>query len=173
MAEALFRDRLAAAGIDAAVSSAGELPGGVRASAGSVRAMAARGLDLSSHVSREFTPEMVERADLVLTMARRHLRNAVMLRPDAFSRTYTLKELVRRGDAVGPRRADQSLDGWLAELHVGRTRASLLGDDLRDDVADPIGGPDGLYEETAVELTELIDRAVALAFAAADQRESA
>jgi protein-tyrosine phosphatase len=173
MAEVLLRERLAGLGVDAVVSSAGELPGGVAASPGSVRAMAARGLDLSGHASRELTPSLVERADLVIAMGRRHLRNAVALCPDAFPRTYTLKELVRRGVAVGPRRPGQALDEWLASLHSGRTTSSLLGDDADDDVADPIGGPISLYEVTATELGQLLDRAVALAFAIADQRESA
>lgn len=173
MAEALLQRRLDAAGIDARVTSAGELPGGVHASPGSVRAMQARGFDLAEHRSRTVTPEMVDAADLVIGMARRHVRNAVVLAPHTFPRTFTLRELVRRATAIGPRRADQPLGEWLAVLHRGRTARELLAEDPRDDVADPIGGPDSLYEETASELTELVDRAVDLAFVHATRRESA
>jgi protein-tyrosine-phosphatase len=163
MAEVLLQDRLAAAGVDAVVRSAGDLPGGVPASGGSVRAMAARGLDLSAHLSQSLTIELAERADLIVTMARRHLRSAVALRPDLWSRTFTLKELVRRAAAVGPR-ASEPFDAWLLRVHDGRQRMALLGEDPADDVADPMGGPDREYEATAVELSELIDAFVALAF---------
>ena len=167
MAEVLLRDRLAAAGIDAVVRSAGDLPGGVRVSPGSVRAMAARGLVLDQHVSRTVTPDLVATADLVIAMGRRHLRSAVALRSDAWPRTFTLKELVRRASAVGPRAAGETFESWLARVHAGRERSALLGENERDDVADPMGGPDRLYEATAVELSELIDAFVGLAFPSA------
>ena len=166
MAEALLRDRLQARGIEAQVSSAGEMAGGVAASAGSVRAMAARGLDLGEHRSRSTTAQMLEGADLVIAMARRHLRAAVAAVPTAFPRTFTLKELVRRASSVGPRARGEELDAWLARLHEGRTVSGLLGDDASDDVADPIGGPDRLYESAAQEIEALVGRFVELAFAA-------
>jgi protein-tyrosine phosphatase len=166
MAEVLLRERLAAAGVDAVVRSAGDLPGGSPASAGSVKAMAARGLDLTAHRSQTLTPELVEGADLVLAMGRRHLRSAVALHPAAFGRTFTLKELVRRSIPVGPRRPGQPLEDWLAAVHAGRTLGGLLGEDPTDDVADPIGGPDREYEATAVELVDLIDHLVDVALAA-------
>jgi protein-tyrosine phosphatase len=176
MAEALLRVRLRHAGVDAVVTSAGDLRGGVPASPGSVRAMAARGLDLAPHVSRTLSIDQIERADLVLGMARRHVRSAVALFPGAFGRTFTLKELVRRGMDVGARSPGESFDGWLAALHAGRTTSGLLGDDDRDDVADPIGGPDRLYAATADELERLIGALVDLAFPlapSAQNRETA
>jgi len=173
MAEALLRDRLAARGIDATVTSAGELPGGVVASAGSVKAMRSRGLDLSEHRSRPGTVEMLESADLVLAMARRHLRTAVAMAPSTFPRTYTLKELVRRGAQHGRRRPDETFEEWLAVLHQGRTTRDLLGDDRNDDVADPIGQPDAAYEKTAQELEHLLDVLVDLMLPAHQTRETA
>ena len=165
MAEVLLRHRLEALGLEARVSSAGELPGGVRAEGGSRRAMASRGLDLNTHRSRVFTGELLDGADLVIAMARRHVREAVLLCPDAWPRTFTLKELVRRGEAAAPRRSDQSLEAWLALVHVGRRTSDLLGDDVVDDVEDPIGAPDHVYEATAAELDDLVARLVDVAFA--------
>lgn len=173
MAEALLRDRLAARGIEARVHSAGELGDGVEASGGSVRAMAARGLDLSAHRSRRGTPDMLRESDLVIAMARRHLRGAVAAAPETFPRTYTLKELVRRGAVHGGRRADETLEEWLRRVHEGRTTAALLGEHPDDDVADPIGQPDHAYETTARELEQLVDQLVDLAFAAHTTRETA
>lgn len=166
MAEVLLQHRLDALGVEARVSSAGELPGGVRAEGGSRRAMAAQGLDLELHRSRAFTAEHLAGSDLVLAMARRHVREAVLALPAAWPRTFTLKELVRRGETA-PRRADQSLAAWLAGVHAGRRTSDLLGDDPSDDVEDPIGAPDHVYEATATDLDDLISRLVDVGFAPA------
>ena len=165
MAQILLQHRLDALGIEVRVRSAGELRAGVPAAQGSVRAMAARGLDLGAHRSRTTTADDLRAADLVVGMARRHVREAVLACPEAWPRTFTLKELVRRGEAAAPRRAGQTLAAWLALVHLGRRTTDLLGDDPSDDVADPIGSPDSVYETTAAELDDLVDRLVTLAFA--------
>lgn len=167
MAEVLLQHRLDAIGLQARVSSAGELRAGVPAAPGSVRAMADRGLDLGAHRSQTVTAEHLAEADLVVGMARRHVREAVLAYPDAWPRTFTLKELVRRGEAAGSRRSGQPLAAWLNLVHVGRQTTDLLGDDPDDDVEDPIGAPDRVYEATATELDDLVDRMVAVAFPAA------
>ncbi len=164
MAEALLRDALAARGVDAAVSSAGLFRGGVPASPGSIRAMARRGLDIDRHRSRTVTEPLLHGADLVLGMARLHVREAVVAAPDVWPRAFTLKELVRRGAAAGPRPPEQPLAAWLAAVHEGRRRGDLIGDDPEDDVADPVGGPERLYVATAEELEGLVRRLVDLAF---------
>lgn len=164
MAEVLLRRALAARGVVAEVASAGSLRGGVVASGGSVRAMASRGLELGDHTSHQVTAEDLAAADLVLVMARRHTREAVVAHPAAWPRTFTLKELVRRGEALGPRGPGQPLDEWLGELGRDRVRSALLSDDPLDDVADPMGGRDDEYEATAAELEDLVERAVVLAF---------
>jgi protein-tyrosine phosphatase len=136
------------------------------ATEGACNAMADRGLDLSEHLSRTCTSDDLRGADLVLGMAREHVRDAVLARPEAFSRIYTLKELVRRGSTVAPRSASQDLESWLAFVHQGRTHADLLGSSDADDVADPMGGSAGDYRDTADILDDLIRRAVALVWPA-------
>jgi protein-tyrosine-phosphatase len=86
----------------------------------------------------------------------------VLLEPDAWSRTFTLKELVRRGAELGPRPSFESPGAWLARAHEGRERRDLLGDSLIDDVADPYGGPSSAYEAAAAEIEDLVDRLVSL-----------
>ena len=164
MAQVLLQHRLDQAGVPATVSSAGELRSGIPAADGSLRAMAARGLDLSGHRSRTVTRRHLEDADLVLAMARRHVREAAIANPGAWPRTFTLKELVRRGEAAAPRRPDQPLSQWLALVHLGRRPTDLLGDSPDDDIEDPIGAPDSVYEATAVEIDDLMGRLVAVAF---------
>ena len=167
MAEALLRHRLEAAGVDAHVHSAGLLLDDRPASAEGVAVMSARGIDTSAHRSRRMTREMLRDADLVIGMAREHVREAVLLVPEAWSRTYTLKELVRRGEDVGARADDQPLEEWLEKVNAGRTRADLLGSSADDDVADPIGQSQSVYDKTADELDALIERLVRLVWASA------
>src|SRR5688572_16289124 len=118
MAEVLLRHRLETLGIDATVRSAGRWYACGQPSLGAVAAMATRGLDLNAHRSRLTTPDLLAGADLVLTMERAHVREAVATNPAAWPKTFTLKELVRRATAVGPRHPEQPLDDWLASLHV-------------------------------------------------------
>ena len=77
-AEALLRHRTEALGVDVRVTSAGLLDDGRRAAEHSVTLMAEQGLDLSRHRSRMLTSDAVRSADLVLGMAREHLREAVV-----------------------------------------------------------------------------------------------
>ena len=95
-------------------------------------------------------------------MSREHLREAVLAQPDIWPRAFTLKELVRRGETIGPRAPGESIDAWLARAHAGRNRADLLGSSSADDVEDPIGLSRSAYEKTANELSDLVDRLVDL-----------
>lgn len=167
MAEVLLRQRLGDLGVDARVASAGLLQAGNPASAHGVDILRGRGLDMSTHRSRTMSRDMLGQADLIIGMAREHVREAVVLDPALWPRTFTLKELVRRGEAAGPRRAGESLDDWLARVGQGRRVADLTGSSTADDIADPIGGPRSAYERMAAELDDLLDRLVAVAFAGA------
>ncbi|MGH9226639.1 MAG: hypothetical protein ACRD2W_23275 [Acidimicrobiales bacterium] len=165
VAEALLRHSLAAAGVEATVRSAGLLDLGQRASVHSVDVLAGRGIDLSAHRSQTMTRDLLVRADLVIAMAREHVREAVVMAPEVFARTFTLKELVRRGVDVGSRHAGQPLDRWLSYAHTGRTATSLMGHSTDDDVADPIGQPRPAYERMVGELEGLIADLVSLLWA--------
>ena len=124
--------------------------------------MADRGIDTSSHRSRRLRPELVAKADLIVGMVRSHVREAVAARPDAWPRTFTLKEIVRLGEERGPRAPGQPLGDWLAVVHSGRRLSDLLGDSDADDVADPIGRSRRVYERTAAELEALTGRLAGL-----------
>jgi protein-tyrosine phosphatase len=160
MAEALLRDRLAELGLASAVTAAsrGMLDGGRPPLPEVIAAMASCGLDVAAHRSRRVTAEDLERADLTVAMGREHLRHAVVTAPGAWPRAFTLRELVRRGAAIGPRPPGECLADWLARAHEGRQRTALLGDCADDDVADPVGGPQRAYTDTAATLSGLVDR---------------
>jgi len=108
------------------------------------------------------SPALVTDANLLIAMERRHVRDLVTRDPAAWPRTFTLKELVRRGEAIGARAPDESLEQWIGRVHTGRESRELLGASVADDVHDPSGSPIGEHEDLAQELTDLIDRLAAL-----------
>jgi protein-tyrosine phosphatase len=167
MAEGLLRDRLERLGVEARVDSAGVLDSGSPAAPEAVATLATRGIDISSHRSQRLSGPLIAGADLILGMTREHVREVTLQDPRAWSRSFTLKELVRRGEAAGPRARGQSVDDWLAKVAADRTHSEMLGASSSDDVADPIGGPQSLYEATADELTGLVASLVALVRAGA------
>lgn len=162
MAAALFD--VAAQGVPEPVSvcSAGLLAGGRRVPPEVVATMATFGVDVSGHRSTQLAAPLVHAADVILGMERHHAREVVLLDPAAWNRTFTLKELVRRGDGVGPRSPGQPLAQWLARVHAGRQRIHLVGRWPDDEVADPLGGPPEAYLSTARELGAAVDRLAAL-----------
>jgi protein-tyrosine phosphatase len=164
MAAALLAARLRDGGVDATVTSAGRLAGGVPAESGAVHALAGRGIDLAAHRSTSHVtdPTVLADVDLVLGMAREHVRDVVVADPAIFPRAFTLKELVRRGRRVGRRHREETVREWLARVHAGRMTLELVGDSPDDDVNDPIGGPDTAFEATAAELDALLAELVAL-----------
>lgn len=166
MAEVLLRRHLEEAGAAVTVSSAGLLAGGRPATDHGRQAMASRGLDLSAHESRQLSRQIVGQADLIIGMAREHVREAALLDPGALARAFTLKELARLASAAGPRAPGESLGSWLERAGAGRRRESLQGAGHDDayDVADPVGRSADHYERTAEELDRLLGLVVATAW---------
>ena len=147
------------------MTSAGLLDDGNRAAAHSVDLLAERGVDISGHRSTTMTAEALRASDLVLGMAREHVREAVVLVPAAFPKSYTLKELVRRGESLGPRHADEPIADYLERVHAGRSSRDLMGSSPADDIADPIGLPRSAYQRMVDELDPFLDRLVRLIWA--------
>jgi protein-tyrosine phosphatase len=162
MGAALLRRRLSDLRVDAVVETAGLLDAGTPVTDQAVRLLATRGLDISGQVSRRLDADLVRSATLVIGMEPRHVREAVVLAPEAWSRAFTLLELTRRGRAIGPR-VHEPLGLWLARVHLGRQRRDLLTAS-GDGVADPHGRSDDAYRDTIEELDELLGRFTDLAW---------
>jgi protein-tyrosine-phosphatase len=117
-------------------------------------------------LSHRFTPEDLDQADLIIGMAREHVREIVLSQPPIWPRTFTLRELVRRGHAVGRRGQLESLSDWLTRVHEGRHHADLLGISDEDDISDPMGGSPNEYRASANLIAGLVDELIALAWPA-------
>jgi protein-tyrosine phosphatase len=154
MAQAMLSARLVELGATTSVTSAGMLGGGRRPPPEVISVMAARGLDVTRHRSRTVSPADLADADLVLGLAREHVRHATVLSPEAWPRAFTIRELLRRGHQAGARSPGEPFGGWLARAAGDRSRRDLLGSSPADDVADPACGPLRGYQATA----ELLDR---------------
>jgi protein-tyrosine-phosphatase len=154
------------------VASAGLLEGGHPVTREVLLAMAPFGVDLTTHRSTSLTPAAVQSADLVLGMERRHAREAILLVPAAWNRTFTLKEFVRRGETSGARRPAEPLSTWLVALTGSRERTDLIGRSPEDDVADPLGGSLADYRATAAELADLVQRMAKLLWSDAGRADS-
>ena len=170
MAAALLARRLAGLGVTVPVCSAGVIGCGDPPHPDVISVMAWYGIEIASHRSRTAGAAELARASLVLAMARDSLRYAVITEPQAWPRTFTLKEIVRRGEQIGPRPPGQPLAHWLSRVHAGRRRASLLGESPTDDVADPTGGVLHAYADTASLLDRLVARLAELGWAHAEPR---
>jgi protein-tyrosine phosphatase len=168
MAAGLLARQLSGLGVAARVQSAGMLRGGDPPLPEVISVMARYGIDITGHRSRVACAADLARASLVLAMARDNLRYAVVTEPGAWPRTFTLRELIRRAEQVGPRPPGEPFSGWLSRVHAGRERAALLGDSAEDDVPDPAGGPVSAYADVADLLDRSLIRLAELGWALAD-----
>lgn len=110
MAEGIFRkllaerlgcdvDELSGRGVE--VGSAGTAGGRGVASPHGVTVMARRGIDLSGHVSRALTGEMIRQADYVYAVTRSHLDRVIELEPSVADRAKSLIEGRDVRDPIG------------------------------------------------------------------------
>ena len=148
---------------------------GSAADPNSVAAAAERGIDLASHRGRVLSREDVEDATLVLAMAREHAGSIVAVAPEAASKTFTLKELVRLLEELPPPSSGNPsdvLEHRIREADALR-REGFAGNPYDDDVADPLGMPLQAFRAMTWDIGEWVDRLDAALFGRAPARASA
>ena len=161
MAVGFFNHRSSELGLDDHATSVGLWRNGEPATTHGVSVMAGLGIDTSHHRSRVLDATDLDAPDLIIGLAREHVREAVVLDTSVLERTFTLKELVRLAEEPGGARlvgVGESVRAWALRLSGGRRPSDLLGQHPEDDVADPIGRSRRAYEDTATEIGDLIDR---------------
>jgi protein-tyrosine phosphatase len=126
----------------------------------SVEAAGGRHTDITEHRARRLSRGMVESADLILGMTGEHRDRAGWMVPEAASRSFTLKELVRLLEALPPETDGGSgLRERIAAADELR-RSGFTGNPKDDDVIDPLGLPASTYRAVAWELDDWSERLV-------------
>lgn len=164
LAEQLLATRLAAAGVDAAVRSAGtgalvDRPMTDQAAALSVRYGAAS----ADHRARQLAIEMVRSADLVLTAARSHRAAVVSELPRASRYTFTLNQFARiaaslTGEELAA--ASSPLD-VVDAVAVNRGIAPPPARPEDDDIVDPYRQPQEVYDAAGAAIDGAVSTIVA------------
>lgn len=137
MAAAIASDIASKRGLNIEIASAGLAAiDGLPATPQAIKALDKMNIDLSGHQSRSLTENMINEADLILTMTVGHRDSILNKYPSSKDKTFTLKEYVKE-----------------AEPHDGQQpeKAQL-------DIPDPFGQPLELYQNIAEELTGLINQ---------------
>lgn len=138
--------------IDIDISSAGTLAEpDAPATDGAILAGRKFGIDLSNHLSRPVTSDLIDSTSLVLCMERHHVMDLVTQHRADLAVVFSLAELARRAVQEPARSPTETLDDWLGRLGDGRSAASVLSGH-RDDIADPIGRSNRVYRSAAREI---------------------
>jgi protein-tyrosine phosphatase len=157
-AEQLLRTALADTDADVEISSAGtsamvgyEMP--QQASALSREF----GGEPSGHEPRQLTKQIVEQADLILTMAREHRSAVAKLSPAASRRTFTLREFAR---AIAPtedaeRPTPNDWPAWVALAAARRGYVAAGPED--DDVVDPFRRSEATYRRSIEQIAPAVE----------------
>lgn len=103
---------------------------GAGASAGSVEAMVARGIDLTDHRGRQLDVQQAERSDLILVMEEAHRRAIFNNWPRMLRKTYLLSEMAGENDDIddpyGGPQADYDAAAIIIEDYVRRGLPGIL-----------------------------------------------
>ena len=101
MAEVLFKDLLKKSkevNEEIRVESAGVYAmANQPASSQAIKAMEDEGIDLTNHRSKPLTRDMIDRADIILTMTINHKNIILQINPEAKDKVFTLKEYANMG----------------------------------------------------------------------------
>lgn len=122
-----------------------------------------RGVDAAGARGRQLDPVEVRTADLVLTMTARHRSTVVSRAPAAVRRTFTLREfadvarlLADDLDARGPAERLATL-----VVEAPRARALRASGAAHDDIEDPYGRSDAVFERVLSEIETAVDAVAA------------
>lgn len=118
------------------------------------------GLNFDSHRSREVDVHDFSGFDLVLTMARAQARELVAADPGAWPRIFTVKQFAR-WVSQRPWSRDSPLGSWLDREAASRSKGSILGASVDDDIADPVALPAAAWRQMVSELTDNLTEIVA------------
>ena len=110
--------------------------------------------------AQQLDESLPARADLVLTMTRRHRHDVLAAEPRGLARTFTLREAAALLESVPPEAElpgdsfAKRAQGFVAALASARARRAGAGE--QDDVRDPIGHPVEVHQEVGDAIVEAL-----------------
>lgn len=157
LAAELLRHRLADQHVGVHVASAGVNAVSLDVDPLAVEAGYELSVNIAAHRPRRLSQAILEvdGADLVIGMTREHVREIVLLNETAWTRTFTLKELVRLLHANRPE-IIKVPSQWRSSIGQGRSMADLIGESSADDVFDPYGRSAATHRIVAQEMSTLV-----------------
>jgi len=170
MAEAFLKDLAQEKGIAVAVRSAGiSTIDGLPISANSVHALKQHGIQHQGN-STTLNEEVLQWADLILTMTSGHKREVIRRYPDVMDDIFTLKEYAYVDDQLQAQLKE--LEVLYSELQMQQALGQPLDERKRQraieleqsipnfDIVDPFGGSQSVYDACAKELESAIIKVV-------------
>ncbi|GAA0436284.1 protein arginine phosphatase PrpB [Lentibacillus halophilus] len=161
MAEALAKHRLP----HATVQSAGIFaPDNQSPNDMALEALKQKGLTINT-TSQPVTDDLLNWADVVLTMTTRHKQSLILDYPDYQEKYYTLKEYVAQSDQavwdeLKQRYTDYELNSKAGTQDERAEMERLEKRLIHYDISDPFGGDLAVYQETLNELETYVDELV-------------
>lgn len=128
--------------------------------------VAGQGVDPRGFEARQLVPALVQQADLVLALTRRHRSAIVELVPAAVRRTFTLREMARLVADIDPSTLPganaTTADRLRALVPLAASRRGLQAHrPADDDVVDPYRGDAALYQTSFGQLLPSVEAIVA------------
>lgn len=116
------------------------------------------GITMTPHVGRQVTDDLVEAADLILVADADQVVWIAGRWSPAYSRTFTLSEIMGYMDDVGPRR-DRPMAEWTLELAARRPRPqTYMMPNAVPGISDPTGATEDVWARVTNEIDTLASR---------------
>jgi protein-tyrosine phosphatase len=123
-----------------------------------VRLLAKRGVDVTSHRSRRVDEPLVNGAHLIVTAEPAHVVWITGRWPAMFERTFTLPELVTLAEDAQPE-PGEPIDQWLVDVGLRRTpMVEYLDADSTGEIADPTGQSPSVWNSSFATIDDLTER---------------
>jgi protein-tyrosine-phosphatase len=147
--------------VPAVIRTAGFSDGGESPTDSTVRFLASRGIDVKGYLSHWMSDSGIAGADVIITAEHEHVVAIAGRWPDAFGYTFTLPELVERGEAVGPR-GERTFQEWLTAVNLDRPNPLDYLDVTVGEVDDPTGRAPAVWQTSFAQIDDLTTRLAAL-----------
>jgi protein-tyrosine phosphatase len=121
--------------------------------------LARKGVDPNNFAAQALTPELLQEQDIILALSKRHRSAVVELSPSTLRRTFTLVEFARLLSNIKVDSNSEPSARWLAAIPKAiRARSANMKGPGDDDIIDPYGREEAVFQEMFSKLTDSVDQ---------------